>query len=130
MEKKLEKAMNDQIRKEFYSAYLYLSMSAYFEEKGLAGFSHWMQIQAQEEMLHGMKFFEFLNDRGSRVILPIPSIVEGHNSCLLFTLHPLKHHLKHRRRLQPTVNRELGTKIHPCFYSWPSPPLPRRLVPL
>lgn len=69
MEKKLEKSMQEQIKKEFYSAYLYLSMAAYFESKGLSGMSSWMQKQAQEELFHGMKFFTFLNDRGTRVVL-------------------------------------------------------------
>ena len=69
MEKKLLEAINQQINAEIYSAYLYLSMSAYFETKGLSGFSHWMQMQAQEEMIHSMIFFNFVNDRGDRVIL-------------------------------------------------------------
>ena len=69
MDSKIEKAMNEQINKEFYSAYLYLSMAAYFETKGLPGCSHWMQKQAKEEQSHGMKFFDFLNDRGCRVVL-------------------------------------------------------------
>ncbi len=64
MEIKLQKALNDQINKEFYSAYLYLAMAAFFESKSLPGFSHWMQMQVQEEMAHGMKFFKFLNDLG------------------------------------------------------------------
>lgn len=69
MDKKLEKAMNEQLSKEFYSAYLYVSMAAYFESENLAGFSHWMKMQAQEELLHAMKFFDFLNERSSKVIL-------------------------------------------------------------
>lgn len=69
MDKNLEKAMNDQITKELYSAYLYLSMAAYFESESLEGFSHWMKIQAQEEIIHAMKFFNFLNERGARVVL-------------------------------------------------------------
>lgn len=69
MNRKLEKVINEQITKEFYSAYLYLSMAAYFEAKNLPGLSHWMKMQSQEEMLHGMKLFTFLNDRGCRVIL-------------------------------------------------------------
>jgi len=69
MDKKLEKAINEQITKEFYSAYLYLSMAAYFEAESLAGFSHWMKMQVQEENIHAMKFFDFLNERGSKVVL-------------------------------------------------------------
>ena len=65
----MEKAINDQLNAEMYSAYLYLSMSAYFESTGLKGFSGWMKAQAQEEMLHAMKFYDFINERGGRVML-------------------------------------------------------------
>lgn len=62
-------AMNEQIKNEFYSAYLYLSMSAYFETINLPGFAHWMQIQVQEEVGHAMKLYNFINERGGRVVL-------------------------------------------------------------
>ena len=54
---------------EFASAYLYLSMSAYFESLSLEGFAQWMRVQAQEEVNHGMKLFDHLHDRGGRVSL-------------------------------------------------------------
>jgi len=69
MEKNLYQAMNDQVTKELFSAYLYLSMAAYLESKGLSGMTSWMKMQAQEEMFHGMKIFDYLNERGERVIL-------------------------------------------------------------
>jgi ferritin len=65
----VQNAMNEQIKNELYSAYLYLSMSAYCEEASLPGFAHWMRSQAQEEMEHGMKFFRFIAERGGRVVL-------------------------------------------------------------
>jgi ferritin len=67
--KKMEKALNDQINAEFYSAYLYLAMSAHFAAEGLAGFANWMRMQAREEMFHGMKMYDFLNERGGRIVL-------------------------------------------------------------
>ena len=67
--KKVEIALNDQIRKEIYSSYLYLSMAAQFASMNLNGFAHWMKIQAGEETKHGMKIYEHLNERGGRVIL-------------------------------------------------------------
>lgn len=67
--KKMEKALNDQINAEFFSSYLYLSMSAYFTRHNLSGFANWMYIQAQEEAAHAMIFFNFLNERGGRVEL-------------------------------------------------------------
>jgi len=66
---KVEKALNDQIRKEFYSSYLYLSMAAQFESMNLKGFAHWMQVQAGEETKHGMKIYGHVVERGGRVIL-------------------------------------------------------------
>lgn len=71
MDKKLLKALNDHIKNEFYSAYLYLSMAAYFESTNLGGFAHWMTVQAKEEKEHAMKFFGFLTDRGERVALQV-----------------------------------------------------------
>jgi ferritin len=65
----MQKAINDQINKEFYSAYLYLSMAAYFEGKNLPGFAKWMYAQAGEEQEHAMKLFEHLVDRGGKVEL-------------------------------------------------------------
>ncbi len=67
--KNMQDAINEQINKELFSAYLYLSMAAYFEDKNLPGFAHWMTLQAQEEQEHAMKFYAFLNDRGGRVLL-------------------------------------------------------------
>ena len=60
MNEKIMKAMNEQINAEMYSAYLYLSMSAYLESIDLSGFSNWMSVQAQEEMSHAMKFYNFI----------------------------------------------------------------------
>lgn len=62
-------ALNKQVNAELYSAYLYLSMAAYFESINLRGFANWMKIQAQEEVTHAMKFFEYINERGGRVKL-------------------------------------------------------------
>lgn len=69
MNKQLVKEMNEQITKELYSAYLYLSMAAYFASETLEGFSHWMKIQAQEEILHAMKFYNFLGERAEKIEL-------------------------------------------------------------
>ncbi|MBQ8459095.1 ferritin [bacterium] len=66
---KIKDILNEQINKEFYSAYLYLSMSAYFAEMGLYGFSNWTKIQSQEEIDHGLILFEYVIDRKSQVKL-------------------------------------------------------------
>jgi ferritin len=67
--KAMQDAMNEQINREIFSSYLYLSMAAHFEEKNLAGFAHWMRTQADEEREHAMKFYDFILDRGGKVAL-------------------------------------------------------------
>jgi ferritin len=69
MNKKMLAAINDQIQAELYSAYLYLSMSAYYDSLNLPGFANWMRLQTEEENLHAMKFFDYIIARGGRVEL-------------------------------------------------------------
>jgi ferritin len=66
---KMEKALNDQIREEMYSAYLYLSMAAWFKSQNLDGFSKWMIMQFKEEQMHAQKFFGYIHDRRGTVKL-------------------------------------------------------------
>ena len=66
---KIRDILNEQINKEFYSSYLYLSMSAYFAEIGLYGFSNWTKIQSKEEIDHGMILFEYVIGRNSQIHL-------------------------------------------------------------
>lgn len=67
--KKSQKAMNDHLNAELYAAYLYLAMAAYFESAHLPGFANWMRLQSREEMGHAMRFYEYINERGGRVVL-------------------------------------------------------------
>lgn len=67
--KSMQNAINDQINKELYSSYLYLSMSAFFVHKNLPGFATWMSVQADEERGHGMRLYEHLLDRGGKIEL-------------------------------------------------------------
>jgi ferritin len=66
LKERVLKALNEQINAEQYSALLYLSMSAWFEEKGLPGFANWMYIQYQEELTHANKIFKFIVERNGR----------------------------------------------------------------
>jgi ferritin len=66
---KMQAAINDQINAELYSGYLYLAMSAFYQDKNLPGFAHWMQVQAREELIHGMLLYTYLNNRSGRVEL-------------------------------------------------------------
>ena len=67
LKKEIEKALNTHLNEEFFSANLYLSISAYFSSIDLPGFAHWMKIQYEEETFHGMKFLDFIDIRGGRV---------------------------------------------------------------
>ncbi len=69
LSKNMQDAINAQVRDELYSAYLYLSMAAYFESLSLPGFASWMRVQSEEEVSHAMKLFDFVNERGGRVEL-------------------------------------------------------------
>lgn len=69
LNKNIDAAFNEQINKEFFSSYLYLSMASDLEEKNLKGFAHWMKIQAEEELLHALKLFDYIHERAGRVIL-------------------------------------------------------------
>ena len=65
----LTDALNEQLKQEFYSSYLYLAMAAYCDSQNLPGFSHWLRLQADEEREHAMKFYDFILDRDGRVAL-------------------------------------------------------------
>ena len=66
---KMQAALNEQVNKEFYSAYLYLAMSAYSNEIGLQGFANWMRMQFEEEMMHASKMYDYILDQGGQVHL-------------------------------------------------------------
>jgi len=66
----MQEALNKHANAEFYSSYLYLSMSAYFQSLNLTGFAHWMRVQAREELAHAMKFYDHVIERGGKVALP------------------------------------------------------------
>ena len=102
LSEKLLEALNKQIVNELYSAYLYLSMAAYLDAKGLPGFATWMKAQAKEELEHAMKFYEYINDRGGRVRLDaIPKPPQDWPSITdLF-----KQALQHEKTVTASINR-------------------------
>lgn len=69
LSKKMQDALNNQIKEEMASTYIYLSMAAYCESINLGGFAHWMEAQAREEWSHAMKFYNYIHERGGRVTL-------------------------------------------------------------
>lgn len=92
IDEKLSQAINEQIKNELESAYIYLSMAAYFHDKNLDGMAHWMRCQAHEEFIHAMKFFEHMNDRGGRVtLLDLKQLKTDWSSPLEVFQNALKH---------------------------------------
>ena len=90
--KKLEAAINAQINAEMWSAYLYLSMSAYCQEAGFPGMANWFAVQFKEEQDHAMIFFNYLQSRGGRVLLsPIAEVPTEWTSPLAAFEHTLEH---------------------------------------
>ena len=91
----LAAALNKQINAEMYSSYLYLSMSAWFETKSLSGFANWMRVQAEEETFHAMKMFDYLHERGGRVILEAIERPEAHWESPLAVIEAVLRHEEH-----------------------------------
>ena len=69
LDKKVVDLLNQQVNKEFYSAYLYLDFSNYYYDNGLDGFGNWYKVQAQEESAHAMLFVQYLQNNGESVVL-------------------------------------------------------------
>lgn len=98
---KLEAAFNDQINKEFYSEYLYLSMQAYFHRHNLQGFVNWMQVQVQEEHAHALGMFNYLDERGGKVELEAIAKPETDWNS---PLHVFEEVLKHEEYVTSRIN--------------------------
>lgn len=101
--------INDQIAKEFYAAYLYLSMSAYFEVENLPGFAHWMRMQHQEEVTHAVRLFDLLLGRGEGVEL---QAIEKPPSDFGGPLAGMEQALAHEQQVTVAINQlyELAIK--------------------
>ena len=108
LKEKMQEALNEQINKEIYSSYLYLSMSAYAQSLGLPGVAHWMKLQAQEELTHANKFFDYVHERNGKVILkPIDGVdTEFGNVIELF-----ERVLEHEEYVTSLVNGLVDTAI-------------------
>ena len=98
---RVEKALNEQVNAEIYSAYLYLSMSSYFDSVNLPGFALWMKAQAQEEMVHGMKIYNFIHERGGRVLL---SAIEAPQTQWASPVAAFAATLEHEQKVTALIN--------------------------
>ena len=118
---KMQDTLNDQVNKELYSAYLYLAMQAYFNSLNLKGFANWMQIQTQEELTHAMKFYDYILERGGKVIL---TAIDGPPSEWETPLAVFENSYKHEvgvsARINEIVNLAIEEKDHASntFLQW------------
>ncbi len=119
--KTIEKAINDQINAELYSFYLYLAMSAHFEEKSFPGLAKWMRVQAQEEMAHALKFFDFVHERAGEVALAAIDQPKGEWSTVLAVFAAAQAHEQHvTKRIHALMDKAIAAKDHATvnFLQW------------
>jgi ferritin len=106
--KNMEKALNEQVNAELYSAYLYLSMESYFKAQNLNGFANWMRVQTQEEVAHAMKIYDFINERGGRAIL---KAIEGPETDWDSALAVFKAAYEHEQKVTGLINNLVDLAI-------------------
>jgi len=118
---KMEEALNKQVNAELFSSYLYLSMAAYFEAKNFSGMANWMRIQSNEETMHGMKLYDFINERGGRVALAqIDAPKTEWSSPLDAFEEAYQHELKISGLIDDLMNLAVAEKDHAAhsFLEW------------
>ena len=121
LSEKMEKALNKQINAELYSAYLYLSMASYFESVDLEGCAKWMKAQTQEEMIHAMKIYDFVIERGGRVLLEaIQAPKQEWDSALAVFEHAYEHEQYVTSLINDLMNLAIEEKDHATqiFLQW------------
>ncbi|MCL2157303.1 MAG: ferritin [Methanobrevibacter sp.] len=106
--KKMEKELNNQLNAEMYSGYLYLAMAAYFEDSDLSGFANWMRVQAQEELSHSMRFYDYIIRRGAKVSL---DAIEKPNFEWGSPLEVFDHVLSHEKTVSGLINNLVNLAI-------------------
>ena len=105
MDAKVYELLNDQINKELYSAYLYLSFADYYEEEGLEGFANWYEIQAQEERDHALLFIQYLQNNGEKVVF---ESVDKPEADFKDNMEPIQKGLEHERYVTGLINAIYG----------------------
>jgi len=108
IKEKILKILNKQINEEFYSSYLYLSMSNYFSLVNLDGFAKWMKVQSQEEHVHAMKIYDYVLQRDGKVTL---SKIETPKAVWKSPLEIFQETLKHEQHISACVNNIVNLAI-------------------
>jgi len=121
LSKKMTDALNDQLNKEIYSAYLYMSMSAYSSYSGLKGFANWFMVQYQEEMAHAMKIYDYIDSQGQQVkLMAINQPPAEFESSLDMFEKTLKHEQFVTKSINDLVDIAISEKDHATniFLQW------------
>ena len=114
----MQNALNEQINREFYAFYLYLSMAAHFDAQNLTGFAHWMYVQSEEERGHAMRIFHFVTERGGQVKL---QPIEAPPAMFDAPLSVFEQALEHERMVTGRINalyeqaiqeQDYATRVH------------------
>ena len=117
----MSNALNKQINKEIYSAYLYMSMSAYSQYIGLKGFANWFMVQYNEEMEHAMKIYTYVNDHGEQVkLMAIDEPLVGFESPMDMFEKTLDHEKFITKSINELVDLAIAEKDHATgiFLQW------------
>jgi len=101
MNDKVSALMNDQINKEFYSAYLYFDMANFYAQKGLNGFANWYEIQAKEEQDHAMLMYQYMHNNGETVVL---EAIAKPDKTFETIMDPLKAGLEHEKYVTSLIH--------------------------
>ncbi|HIV24948.1 MAG TPA: ferritin [Candidatus Scatomonas pullistercoris] len=102
LDRKVLELLNQQVNKEFYSAYLYLDFSSFYKDKGLDGFANWYQVQAQEERDHAMLFYQYLHNNNVR---PVLETIDKPAKALETLKDPLTAALEHEEYVTGLINQ-------------------------
>lgn len=119
--KKMLGHLNHQLNREIYSAYLYLSMAAYATNNGLSGFANWYNVQSQEEMTHAMKFYNYINQQGGRVVL---EAIEAPQNYFTSIAKAVEKTLEHEKAVTSMINnlvkmaKKDGDNATEIFLQW------------
>ena len=101
LNKEIEKEINKQIKLELESGYLYLSMSSYLSSINLNGFAHWMRLQFEEEQMHALKMYDYVIERGGKVVL---EAIEAPQNKWEGIINIFEHTLRHEQNVTERIN--------------------------
>lgn len=121
LSEKMQQALNDHLNAELSAYYTYLSISAYFNDQDLNGFAHWMRLQSDEEMMHAMKFYDFIQGRRGRVMLkPIAGPPTHWDSALAAFESAMKHEQNFTTLINKLVDLAIAESDHAThsFLKW------------